>query len=128
MSETAVAEQPKKSKKGNKDNTTVETAKVPREGAKAVGKASTFRILDGVDAAKFRGQRQHVVNALKKLGEGNPNASFTIAQIAENCNDLVTKTPIDASIKYHLGFLVKDKEVQEIGAEPAAPEAEKAAA
>lgn len=116
--EHVVAEKPKsKTKKG----TQVEGA-AHVEGAEKkvrtprVSATTSYRILDGVDAAKFRGQRQIVVKALQSLGDG----SFTAEQIAEKCEGLVSKTPVVASATYHLKGLVADGQVEAITAEPAA--------
>jgi hypothetical protein len=124
--EKVVAEEPKKgkTKQGDKPETAVDGAqkkeRTPRTPANV-----QYRILAGVDAAKFRGQRQIVVKALQSLGDG----SFTAEQIAAKCEGLVSKTPVIASATYHLKGLVADKEVEQIvPAAPAAAETEDKAA
>jgi hypothetical protein len=85
---------------------------------------SKFRILDGVDAGKFRGQRQIVVKAIQSLGEGH----HTIAQIAAKSEGLVSKTPVEASVKYHLNGLVQDGHVEATHPEPVVKEKKEKAA
>lgn len=116
--ETVVAEKPKsgKVKEGTKPETAVDGAAVEKKKSVKLASNTKYRILSGVDAAKFRGQRQIVVKALQSLGEG----FFTLEQIAAKCDGLISKTPVEASAKYHLGGLVADKEVETLTEAPAA--------
>ena len=72
-----------------------------------------YRLLDGVDASKFRGQRETIVKGMQKLAtERGPDDSFTVADIVAYSEGLVSKTPLEASVKFHLNGLLKDKAVQ----------------
>lgn len=120
--EQIVAEKPKtngKTKEGTKGATTTvdASAKAPRVPKQAGIK---YRIRGGVDPAKFRGQRQIVVRALQGL-QGDGNGSFTLEQIAAKCDGLISKTPVEASAKYHLAGLVKNGEVEEVPVAPPTP-------
>ena len=82
-----------------------------------------FRILDGVDSNKFRGQRKLIVVALQKLNVNNESTKadgFTLEQITAEVEKgeekLISKTPVEASIKFHLNGMLKDKEVDEVNA------------
>ncbi len=106
VSETVVADKPK-----TKRGTQTEIGEAPSPAvAKAARKPkyATFRIKDGVDPAKFRGQRQIVAKTLKDLGDG----FFTVADIAAKQEGLTTTTPIEASIYYHLKGMIEDGEVE----------------
>ena len=121
---TVVAEKPKttKHKEGN-----AAAGASPVEGATKtktprVPKNSKYRILNGVDAAKFRGQRQIVVKALQSLGEG----FHSVDAIAAKCDGLVSKADVAASAAWHLKGLAANLEV-EVEAPPAPVKAEKTA-
>ena len=69
-----------------------------------------YRLLDGVDVGKFRGQRAIIVKGMQKLAsERGPDDSFTVADIVAYAEGLISKTPLEASVKFHLNGLVKDK-------------------
>ncbi len=112
--ETAVEVEQPKEKVGDKPeaSTTVDSeAKAKRT---AIPKdRSTYRILSGVDASKFNGQRQSVVKALQKLAaaEGE-DKSFSLESIVANVEGLVSKTPVEASVLYHLKGLVGNAQVE----------------
>jgi hypothetical protein len=103
-----VAAEMPKTKIGDKPETTVDSkVKVAR-----ATKASRYRILDGVDISKFSGQRKLVVAALQKLDSQNPGASWPVDEIVNNVEGLVSKTPVEASVKYHLNGLASDMQVE----------------
>lgn len=82
-----------------------------------------YRILDGVDASKFAGQRGHVIRSLQKLSATHgSDAAFTVEQIVSHVEGLVSRTPIEASVKFHLAGMVKDGQVQQIVPEPVVTE------
>lgn len=133
---TAVEEQPKQ-KTGDKveaeapkaaSTTVVDGA--PKEKKVAAPKGiSTYRIFDGVDASKFNGQRQCVVKSLQKLAtEQGSDKSFTVEEIVKNTEGLVSKTPVEASVTYHLKGLKGNSQVVETVTPIAAPAATTAAA
>ena len=104
------AEAPKK--------TTVDTNATAEKPAKEKKepKAPTtrrYRLLDGVDVKSFKGQRAVVANALQELSaQGVGDGTFTVEQIVAQCGDkLVSKTPLEASAKFHLNGMIKDKQV-----------------
>jgi hypothetical protein len=95
------------------------TEKGPR--APRAPKNVTYRILDGVDAAKFSGQKGHVIRAMQKLSETHgADKHFTVEEIAKHADGLVSKTPIEASVNFHLKSLVKDGQVSVKSPEPPA--------
>ena len=108
--DNVVAEKPKATKTKNGDKVEKVEGAVKTPKAPKATTITKYRVLDGVDASKFRGQRQIVVKALQSLGTG----FFTVAEIAAKCDGLVSKTPVEASAKYHLNGLVTDKEVEAI--------------
>lgn len=116
VAQEVASEQPK-TKVGDK----VETVVDGKSKAVRAPKVTTYRILDGVDAAKFSGQRKAVVLALQKLDAMNPGNAYSLEEIVQNVEGLVSKTPVEASVKYHLLGLVKDKQVE--GSVPATPAA-----
>jgi len=124
----AVEEQPKQ-KTGDKVETekpkaatTTVDAPAKEKKEKAPKGTSTYRILDGVDASKFNGQRQCVVKALQKLaGEQGFDKSFTVEEIVKNTEGLVSKTPVEASVTYHLKGLKGNQQVVETVTPVAAP-------
>lgn len=73
---------------------------------------SKFRVLEGVEAAKFAGQRGHVIRALQVLQSENPEGYFTVAEIAARAEGLVSKTPVEDSVNYHLKAMVAEKMVE----------------
>lgn len=122
---TAVtAEQPKKPtiKEGTKPAgsvTAVDGAAGEAKAPRVITKTnSRYRILAGVDASKFRGQRNIVVKALQGL-QGEGTGAFTLEQIAAKCDGLQSRTPVEASAKYHLTAMVKNGEVELIPEVPA---------
>lgn len=119
-----VAEEPK-TKIGDKADTVVDAAAKEKKPRVQKAKVSTYRILDGVDVTKFNGQRKQVVTALQKLSTDNPDASFSVDEIVASTEGLVSKTPVEASVLYHLKGLAADKHVEVT--EPPAAEATKAA-
>jgi hypothetical protein len=119
-----VAAEAPKTKIGDKVETAVDAKeKTPRV---RTPKTAKYRILDGVDVSKFAGQRKQVVIAMQKLDSENPGASYSLDEIVSNVEGLVSKTPVEASVKYHLNGLVNDKQVEATGVE-AAPAATVAA-
>lgn len=109
--EQIVAEEPKKSKKGTAAKTEVEGAakvKTTRTHAPRVSKDAKFRLLHGVDPKEFKNQRGIVLTALAGLGHGH----FTVEQVASKTEGLVSKTPVEASTRYHLLALAKDGKVE----------------
>lgn len=100
-------EEPKKA--AVKTEGEVKEAKVRAPRASAETK---YRLLDGVDETKFRGQRQIVIKSLKALGEGE----FTAADIAPGAEagGLQSKTPVLASVSYHLKGMVADGQIEAI--------------
>jgi hypothetical protein len=119
-----VAEQPKKTKTGTRADAAPKQEKPKASRVAKVTGTETYRILDGVDATKFRGQRQIVVKALQGLGDG----AFSIDQIAAKCDGLVSKTPVEASVKYHLNGMITDGQVTKTLVPPAEPEVSQEAA
>jgi len=120
-----VAETPKtngKVKEGTKVATTSVDGATAEPKAPRVPKQTNIRysIRAGVDAAKFRGQRQIVVKALQGL-QGEGDGKFSLEQIAAKCEGLVSKTPVEASAKYHLDGLAKSGEVVVFTEAPPAP-------
>lgn len=110
-----VAEQPR-TKTGDKVETPKAETKVdapakerkPRNSVKS----GSFRILDGVDAAQHNGQRGHVIRALQKLAkEKGADKHFTLEEIVANTEGLVSRTPVEASVSYHLKGLADDGKV-----------------
>ena len=88
--------------------TTVEGAtKTPKL---RVVKNVKFRLLGGVDPAKFKGQRQIIVNSMLDLGEGE----HSVENIAKKAGEkgLQSKTPLEASAKFHLKGLAAEGAVQ----------------
>lgn len=84
-------------------------------------KDSTYRILDGVDGSKFNGQKGAVIKALQKLSkEHGPDAHFSVAQVAAATEGLVSRTPVEASVGYHLKGMVSKGEVAVKNPEPVA--------
>jgi hypothetical protein len=122
VAETAVAEAPK-TKKGTKAETTTVEGAEPKTRKAAQPKNGLYRLIHGVSSADFRGQRQIVVKALESLGAGH----HPVEKIVEKSDGLVSKTPVEASVKYHLRGLLEDGKVEEIVPAPA-PVAEKPAA
>jgi len=106
VTENIVAEKPKSKK--HKEGTPDPAVKQAKAVTKAIAKGSKYRILDGVDAGKYRGQRSIVVKALQSLGDG----FFTLEEIASKCDGLVSKTPVEASAKYHLKGLQEEGAVE----------------
>jgi hypothetical protein len=111
-----VAEQPK-SKTGDKvekaetPKTTVDAPAKERKPRNSV-KSGSFRILDGVDAAAHAGQRGHVIRALQKLAQTKgADKHFTLEEIVANTEGLVSRTPVEASVSYHLKGLADDGKV-----------------
>jgi hypothetical protein len=117
-----------KTKVGDKPVTAVD-GKEAKERKPRASKVSsqTFRILDGVDATKFAGQRGHVIRAMQKLDSTNPGAMWTLKDIVDNTEGLVSKTPVEASVSYHLKGLVADGQVVASVIAAPAPAAEVAA-
>lgn len=107
--QAADVEQPK-TKVGDKPETAVD-AKEKKIRRTAVKATSEYRILDGVDASKFAGQRGHVVRSLQKLQAQDPDKHWTLAEIVANTDNLVSKTPVEASVSYHLKGLITDGQV-----------------
>ena len=106
---TAVAEAPEAEKPKVKEGdanatTTVDTpAKEKKARTSAVKDSTKFRILDGVDAAKFNGQRKCVVLALQKLaGNTSPETFHPIADVVSNTEGLVARVPVADSVRWHL--------------------------
>lgn len=92
--------------------TVIDEKKAPKEKkAPAAQVTRRFRLLDGVEAKDFKGQRQIVVNTLLKLAAGPGDGSSTVEEIVANAEGLVSKTPLEASVKFHLAGLIKDKQV-----------------
>jgi hypothetical protein len=80
-----------------------------------------YRILDGVDAMKFNGQRACVVKGMQKLlAERGPDDSFTIPEIVAASEGLQSKTPLEASAKFHVMGLIKDGAVAKVEVAPLA--------
>lgn len=120
-----IAEEPK-TKVGNKEETTTidgATAEPKEKKPRAAKIKGTerYRILAGVDAQKFAGQRGCVVRSLQKLAseQGEEN-SFTLAEIVANVEGLQSKTPVEASVAYHLKGMVTDLVVEKIDDAPVA--------
>ena len=111
--EAVEVEKPKE-KVGDKVMTTTTVDGEAKAKRTAIPKdRSTYRILSGVDESKFNGQRQSVVKALQKLAaaEGE-DKSFSLESIVANVEGLVSKTPIEASVLYHLKGLVANAQVE----------------
>lgn len=106
--EQVEVEQPKE-KAGDKVETAVDGVK--KERAPRAPKNVLYRVLDGVDASKFIGQRGHVIRALQKLAEDNSEAFHSVEHIAAKTEGLVSRTPIIDSVTYHLKGLAKDGQV-----------------
>ena len=110
--ETVVAEKPKTVK--HKEGTAKEaTAGASPEGvvkvkAPKVPKDTKFRILAGVDVAKFRGQRQQVVKAALSLGDG----FFSAKEIASKIEGYTSKASVEDSALWHLKGLVANQEAE----------------
>jgi hypothetical protein len=80
-----------------------------------------YRILDGVDVTKFNGQRACVVKGMQKLlAERGPDDSFTIPEIVAASEGLQSKTPLEASAKFHVMGLIKDGAVAKVEVAPLA--------
>ena len=105
----------------------------PAEATEKVGKATKapkevkipmniqYRILDGVDVTKFNGQRACVVKGMQKLlAERGPDDSFTIPEIVAASEGLQSKTPLEASAKFHVMGLIKDGAVAKVEVAPLA--------
>ena len=108
-----VAEEPKKKEGTKPPTTTVDESqkKAPRTVARQENRL--YRILDGVDASKFSGQRLAVVKALQKIAtERGPEHKSALEYIVANTEGLVSKTPIEASVAYHLKGLVDNGQVE----------------
>lgn len=123
--EQASVEQPK-TKVGDKPETAVD-AKEKKARKSPIKTSNGFRILDGVDASKFAGQRGHVVRSLQKLQGQDPDKHWSLEEIVANTDNLVSKTPVEASVGYHLKGLVADGQVVTQPA-PVAAKAEEPAA
>lgn len=115
------AEKPKAAATTSVDGATKE--RKPRQNVKS----SQYRILDGVDATKFNGQKGCVIKALQTLSaKHGPDAHFSVEQIAAATENLVSRTPVDASVSYHLKGMVAKGEVAVKNPEPVAKEEKKA--
>ena len=122
-------EKPKKTKTKVGDKAEATTVVEKREKAVRTPRNITYRILNGVDVTKFSGQRAAVVRALQKLDSENSGTPVTVDQIVANVEGLVSKTPVEASVRYHLAGLVKDQQVEANNVEaPAASTSETVAA
>lgn len=106
-------EQPKQQKVGDKPETAPTTAVDAKEKKtrKVTPKNTQYRILDGVDGTKFIGQRGKVIQSLQKLAAEDPDRSWTPEEIAANTEGLVSKTPVLASVTYHLKNMVAENMV-----------------
>lgn len=125
-----VAEEPK-TKTGDKP----ESPKTVVEGKNSDGKpraaripqTATYRIMDGVDSTKWTGQRTCVVKSLQKLAnEQGGDKFFTVKQIADNVENFSARVPVEASVAWHLKYLVKDG-FAAVNTQSATPAEEKAA-
>jgi len=134
----AEVEKPKV-KKGNKNAavTTIDTGVKVKDPAAprrlSIPKSgTTYRLLSGVLTSSFNGQRRSVVESLNKLkGIHGEDSYFTLEQIVENVDGLVSSTPIENSVLYHLKGLIGKDQVMFLSlpkAEKAAPEKEQEAA
>jgi hypothetical protein len=119
-----MAEEPK-TKVGDQAVTTVDGVATPGKKARVSTPKGipTFRALDGVDPAKYIGQRGTVIRSLQKLAlaEGG-DKYFTHEQIVANVEGLVTRCAVADSVMYHLKGLVADKLVALEVITPAATE------
>lgn len=107
--QTADVEQPK-TKVGDQPTTAVD-AKEKKARKPSIKTSHSFRILDGVDPSKFAGQRGHVIRSLQKLAATDPDKHWSLDEIVANTDSLVSKTPVEASVAYHLKGLVADGQV-----------------
>lgn len=112
---TAVAEQPK-TKVGDKPEAVAKTKVDKPEGEKKERKAPVrrpknveYRILDGVESAKFSGQRGHVIRALQSLAKQHgPEKHHTFEQVVGATEGLTTRDTKENSVGYHLNLMIKD--------------------
>ena len=128
--QTAVEVEQPKEKVGDKteaaSKTEIDGAK--KERAPRTPKNTKYRILDGVDASKFAGQRGHVIRALQGLSQKHgADAYHTAEEVASATEGLVSRTPVVDSVTYHLKGMAKDGQVAVFTPEPEKKE-EKAAA
>src|SRR5271157_1071830 len=98
---TTEVEQPKE-KVGDKPAATTVDKPAKERKPRAVKGIGSYRILDGVDAAKFNGQRKVVVLTMQKLSASNPEGSFTVAEIVAAQEGLVTRDTLENSVEYHV--------------------------
>jgi hypothetical protein len=88
--------------------------------ARVTVKNATYRILGDVDAAKYSGQRGHVIRALQKLAKQHgPDKHFTVAEVAAATENLVSRTPVEASVGYHLKGMIGNEVTANIPPAPA---------
>ncbi len=127
VEEAVEVEQPKE-KTGDKSEATTSVDKSEKkERAPRTPKNVKYRILEGVDATKFIGQRGHVIKALQKLAGDDAEAYFTAEEIAAATEGLVSRTPVLDSVTYHLKGMAKDGQVVTL-TPPAEEKKEEAAA
>lgn len=107
-----VAEEPK-TKTGDKDESpkTVVEGKTGESKPRAarIPQTATYRVMDGVDSSKWTGQRSCIVKSLQKLAnDQGSDKFFTVKQIADNVENFTARVPVEASVAWHLKYLVKD--------------------
>jgi hypothetical protein len=136
--EQAKTEQPKteqtKTKVGDKveaEQPKAATTKIDGAAAKerkprVTAKNATYRILSEVDAAKYNGQRGHVIRALQKLAKQHgPDKYFTVDEVASATENLVSRTPVEASVAYHLKGMTGNEVSAKLPEPPAKKEEKK---
>lgn len=100
-----------------------------KERAPRTPKNVKYRILDGVDASKFAGQRGHVIRALQGLSSKHGADAFHSAEeVAAATEGLVSRTPVLDSVNYHLKGMVKEGQVVSFVPETKADEKKEEAA